>query len=184
MAAKALVLVDIQNDYFVDGRWPVDRMEEAAANAARLLAHSRRNGDMVVHVRHEMPSDSAPFFRPGSFGAEIHASVAPSADEKVIAKRRPNSFQGTRLREELEAAGITDVVVCGAMTQMCIDATARAAADFGFAVTVVEDACGAKEQSFAGQTVPAPLVHAAIMAPLAMSYGRVVTTDEHLAATS
>lgn len=183
MSNTALVLVDIQNDYFDGGRWPVDKMQEVSANAARLLQHARERGDTVIHVRHEFQTDDAPFFRPGSPGAEIHGSVAPAEGEPVILKHRANSFHNTSLHDDLTAKGITDVVVCGAMSQMCIDATARAAADFGYAVTVVEDACGAKEQTFNGQEVPAPQVHAAFMAPLSGSYARVVPADAYLSET-
>jgi len=183
MSKTALVLVDIQNDYFTGGRWPVDRMQAVADNAARLLEHSRSRGEPVVHVRHEIPSDDAPFFRPGTQGAEIHASVAPAQGESVILKHRPNSFQDTSLRQNLETAGVTDIVICGAMSQMCIDATTRAAVDFGYLVTVIEDACGAKEQSFNAVEISASQVHAAFMAPLAMTYARVISTSEYLGDT-
>ncbi len=181
MSNTALVLVDIQNDYFEGGMWPVDKMLEVSSNAARLLENARTKGHAIFHIHHEIPSDEAPFFRPGSPGAEIHSSVAPKGDEPTILKHRPNSFQDTSLRADLEAKGVTEVIVCGAMSQMCIDATARAAADFGYEVTVVEDACGAKEQEFNGQDVPAPVVQAAFMAPLAMLYARVIDTDAYLA---
>ncbi|MCP4318742.1 MAG: cysteine hydrolase [Hyphomicrobiales bacterium] len=180
MSKTALVLVDIQNDYFEGGNWPVAKMNAVAANAARLLENARANGDTIIHVRHEIPSDEAPFFRPGSEGAKTHASVAPGEGEPVILKHKANSFQDTSLRQDLEAAGVTGVVICGAMSQMCIDATTRAASDFGYAVTVVEDACGAKEAAFDGVEVPAAQVHAAFMAPLAMSYASVKTADEFL----
>ncbi len=180
MSNTALVLVDIQNDYFEGGLWPVDKMRDVSSNAARLLENARNQGHSIFHVHHEIPSDEAPFFRPGSKGAEIHSSVAPKGDEPTILKHRPNSFQDTSLHADLEAKGITDVIICGAMSQMCIDATARAAVDFGYEVTVVEDACGAKEQAFNGQDVPAPVVQAAFMAPLAMLYARVIDTDAYL----
>lgn len=177
MSKTALILIDIQNDYFAGGRWPVAEMDAVAANAARLLARFREAGLPVVHVRHEMLSESAPFFVAGTPGAEIHPSVAPVAGEPVIVKHKANSFRDTALKETLDAAGVTAVVICGAMSQMCIDAGARAAADFGYSVTVAADACGAKEQVFDGRTVAAADVHAAIMAPLAMSYARVVPTQ-------
>jgi len=181
MSNTALILVDIQNDYFEDGRWPVDKMRQVSSNAARLLTNARDHGHMIIHVRHEIPSDEAPFFRPGTPGAEIHVSVAPIGDEPVILKHRPSSFHNTSLRQDLEAKGITEVIICGALSQMCIDATARAAVDFGYSVIVVEDACGAKELAFNDLEVPAPQVHAAFMAPLAMSYASVVTTAAYLA---
>ncbi len=181
MTPTALILVDIQNDYFNDGRWPVDKMKHVSANAARLLAHGREEGLAIFHIRHEIPSDTAPFFRPGTKGAQIHASVAPKAGETVILKHRPNSFQDTGLQDALQAQGITGLVICGAMSQLCIDSTTRAAVDLGYKVTLVEDACGAKEQIFNDLPVPAAQVHAAFMAPLAMSFARVVSTDAYLA---
>lgn len=181
MPKSALILVDIQNDYFEGGRWPVDKMPDVAANAARLLARARDKGQTVFHVRHEFLSDDAPFFRPSTPGAEIHSAVAPKEGEAVILKHRPNSFHNTSLQQDLKAAGITDVVICGAMSQMCIDATARAAADLGFGVTVVEDACGAKEQTFREHALAAPQVHAAFMAALNGSYARVLSTEPFLA---
>jgi nicotinamidase-related amidase len=181
MTDTALILVDIQNDYFENGNWPVARMAAASANAARLLEHARKSGQVVVHVHHEIPSDNAPFFRPGTDGARIHASVAPRRDEAVILKHHPNSFRETGLLALLQDNKIRNVTICGAMSQMCIDATARAAADFGFDVTVAEDACGAKEVSFGSIEVDPEQVHATIMGALDGTYARVMKTDAYLA---
>ena len=180
MTDTALILVDIQNDYFENGNWPVAKMAAASANAARLLEHARKSGQAVVHVRHEIPSDDAPFFRPGSDGARIHASVAPRDGETVILKHHPNSFRETGLLALLQDKRIKNVTICGAMSQMCIDATTRAAADFGFDVTVAEDACGAKEVSFGGTEVDPEHVHATIMGALDGTYAKVVRTDAYL----
>lgn len=180
MTKSALILIDIQNDYFENGKWPVDKMHIVSQNAARLLVQARNSGDTVIHIQHEIPSDKAPFFQKGTKGAEIHVSVAPDNGEMIIKKSRPNSFHNTSLREALDHEGITKLTLCGAMTQMCIDATTRAAVDFGYSVTVVEDACGAKQMAFTDQTVSASLVHAAFMAALASSYARVVGCDTYL----
>ena len=181
MTDTALILVDIQNDYFENGNWPVAKMAAASANAARLLDHARKSGQAVVHVHHEIPSDDAPFFRPGTDGARIHVSVAPQQDEMVILKHHPNSFRETGLLALLQDNKIRNVTICGAMSQMCIDATARAAADFGFDVTVLEDACGAKEVSFGDTQVDAAQVHATIMGALDGTYAKVMKTDIYLA---
>jgi nicotinamidase-related amidase len=180
MSQRALIVIDIQNDYFPGGKWTVDGMTQAAANAARLIADARDKGDKIVHVRHEIPSDTAPFFVPGSQGAQIHASVAPKAGETVIVKNHANSFRDTDLKNILDASGVRDVVICGAMSQMCIDGTARAAADSGYGVTLVDDACAARAMEFDGTSVPAAQVHAAFMAALGSSYARTVKTDTHL----
>ena len=176
---NALILVDIQNDYFDGGKWPVAKMNEVGANAARLLAAARDRADLVVHVHHEMP-EGGPFFVTGTAGAGINSVVAPKAGEATVLKHRPNSFHNTGLEAMLRDNGIEAVTICGAMSQMCIDATARAARDMGFDVTVVADACGAKDTTFADVTVPAAQVHAAIMGALNGSYAKVVTTQHYL----
>jgi nicotinamidase-related amidase len=119
-----------------------------------------------------------PFFVPGTEGAEIIPVVAPADGELVITKNYPNSFRETKLKQALDAEGIQDVVVVGAMSHMCIDATSRAAADLGYSTTIVEDACATRDLEFNGKTVPAAQVHAAYMSALAFAYGKVVTTDE------
>jgi nicotinamidase-related amidase len=182
MTDTALVLVDIQKDYFDGGRWTLSKMDQAADNAARILDHARKTGDMIVHIRHEIPSDAAPFFRPGSEGAEIHPDVAPINGEEVILKHKPNSFLNTRLHDTLASHGISNLVLVGAMSQMCIDATARAAADLGYKVTVVHDACAARDAEFDGVAIPAALVHAAFMSGLSGTYATVTDCASHLEA--
>ena len=183
MTDTALILVDIQNDYFDGGRWKLSKMDQASDNAAKILAHGRKTDAMIVHIHHEIPSDEAPFFRPGSKGAEIHPKVAPQAGEEVILKHKPNSFLNTRLQDTLTSRGITNVVIVGAMSQMCIDATTRAASDLGYKVSVVHDACAARDAEFAGVAVPAAQVHAAFMSGLSGTYATVVDCESYLAAS-
>lgn len=171
---RAVILVDIQNDYFAGGLWPVDDMDRVADAAANVLDAAREAGDLVIHIRHEATSDAAPFFRPGTTGADIHPSVAPLGNESIILKHRPNSFYQTDLQEQLQSAGIRDLTIIGAMTQMCIDATARAARDLGYDVTLVADACGAKAMTFGATALTAEQVQAAFLAALAMSYATVI----------
>jgi len=180
MPNTALLLIDIQNDYFPNGLWEVPDMPAASKNAARLLADARTRAMPVVHIRHQFPTHDAPFFRPNSVGADIHPSVAPQGDEPVIEKQRPNSFVNTSLKAHLDGLGIKNLVLCGAMSQMCVDSTARAAVDLGYLVTIIEDACAAKAQVFNGVEVPAAMVHAAIMAPLAGSFAKVLSTAAYL----
>jgi nicotinamidase-related amidase len=177
----ALVLVDIQNDYFPRGSMALEGMDAAAANAAKLLAAFREQRFPVFHVRHLSVRPGATFFVPGTPGAEIHASVRPAAGEPVVEKNFPNSFRGTDLLERLRAAGADTVVIAGAMSHMCIDATTRAAFDLGFKCTVAEDACATRALEFAGRTLPARDVHAAFMAALAVPYARISSTGEILA---
>ena len=141
LMSRALVIVDIQNDYFPGGAHPLVGPEAAAANAQQLLEAFRASGEPLFHVQHVWDAPDAAFMRPGTAGVEIHESVAPAAGEPVIQKANPNSFLDTPLEAELRARGVEHVVVCGMMTSMCVDATVRAAVDLGFEATVAHDAC-------------------------------------------
>lgn len=181
MTKSALLLIDIQNDYFPsfsDAKMSLPDMDRASERAASLLAVARNSGLRVIHVKHVMASDAAPFFHPGTVGAELHDSVVPLTAETLVEKTRPNSFVGTDLERTLREAEIENLTICGAMSQMCIDATVRAAVDFGFKVTLAHDACAAANAKFGGVDVPSEMVHAAIMAPLASSYAEVKPTSE------
>ncbi|AIC22724.1 cysteine hydrolase family protein [Pseudomonas chlororaphis] len=181
MAKQALIVVDIQNDYFPNGKWPLVGVEAAADNAARLIQAFRDSGQQVVHIRHEFTSDSAPFFTPGSSGAQLHPKVSNRADEPVVLKHFVNSFRETELEAILDQHDIEQLVVVGNMSHMCIDGVTRAAADLGYGVTVIHDACATRDLEFNGVVVPAAQVHAAFMSSLGFAYASVVSTDEFLA---
>jgi len=104
--------------------------------------------------------------------------VAPRDDETVVVKTFPNSFRDTGLLDLLRIEEIESLVICGAMSHMCIDATTRAAFDLGFNCTVAEDACATKDLNFNGKTVKASDVHAAFMAALSVQYAKIVSTRE------
>lgn len=182
MSKTALIIVDMQNDYFPGGKWILEGVETAAINAARVLADFRERGLPVIHVRHEFPSSDAPFFVPGSEGANIHQSLQPADGEFQILKNEVNSFKGTELQALLQREDITRLVITGAMSHICIDAITRAASDLGYSNTLVHDACATLSVEFNGVHVPAPQVHAAFMAALAFAYAEVVSTDTFLSA--
>lgn len=184
MPRAALLLIDVQNDYFPGGRFPLVGMEAAAQNCANLLEFCRGKGLPLVHVRHEELSAGATFFLPGSEGAKINPVVAPATGETVVLKHFPNAFRETALKEILDREKIDSLVIVGAMTLMCVDATARAAFDFGYRCTVVHDACAARALDFNGMKIPAPHVHGAFLAALAMGYAEVKSTREVLLAMS
>ena len=110
MPKRALVLIDIQNDYFPGGKWTLRGIESAANNAARVLAAVRAAGDLVVHVRHEFPTADAPFFAPGSDGAQIHPKVTNREGEPVVLKHHVNAFRETDLKAILDRHGVEEVV--------------------------------------------------------------------------
>jgi nicotinamidase-related amidase len=182
MKKRGVIVIDLQNEYLPTGKLPLSGIEAASANAAKVIADARSKGFPVVHVRHEFASSEAPVFVPGTSGVEIQPTVAPAGDEPVIVKNHINAFRDTDLQRQLEARGVEEVVVVGAMSHMCVDAGVRAAADMGYTVTVLHDACATLDLEFGGVTVPAAQVHATMMAAFAFGYATVKSTEEYLAA--
>jgi nicotinamidase-related amidase len=178
MAERALVVIDIQNDYFPGGKMELDGADAAAAKAARALDFFRKKQLPIFHVRHLSVRPGATFFIPGTAGAEIHGAVRPAAGETVIEKNFPNSFRATGLERALKEADVPELVVAGMMTHMCVDASVRAAADLGYKVTLLGDACATRAQSFGGETVPARQVHHAFLAALNGFYAKVIASHE------
>jgi nicotinamidase-related amidase len=178
VVTKALLLVDIQQDYFPGGKMELHNADGAAAQAGALLARFRSAQLPIVHVRHVSEEPGAGFFLPDTDGIEFHPAVRPVPGERIITKHTPNSFLRTDLGEYLASTGIKTLVIAGMMTHMCIDSTARAASDEGFECVVVADACATCDQDFAGTTVDAPRVHAAFLAALNGTFVNVLTLDE------
>jgi len=177
---SALILIDIQNDYFPGGAMELAGMNQAAAQAQGLLSAFRKTRRPIFHVQHLAPGPGAAFFRPETPGVEINESVRPLPGEAVVRKHYPNAFRDTGLLEVLQGAGVNEVIICGAMSHMCIDASTRAAFDYGFTCTVIHDACATRDLVFQGQTIPAAHVHGAFMAALGMRYATVVALEEFL----
>jgi nicotinamidase-related amidase len=182
MGKHGLIVVDLQNEYLPTGKLPLSGIEAASANAAKVIADARAKGVPVFHIRHEFANNEAPVFVPGTDGVEIQPAVAPVGSEPVIVKNHINSFRETDLKQQLDARGVEEVVVVGAMSHMCVDAVVRAAADMGYPVTVLHDACATLDLEFDGVKVPAAQVHAAMMAAFAFGYGTVKSTGDYLSA--
>ena len=177
---SALILIDLQNDYFPGGAMELAGITQAGAQARELLAACRQSRLPIFHIQHLALGPGATFFLPKTVGVEIHASVLPGAGEPVIQKQYPNSFRDTGLLAALQTAGVEELIIGGAMSHMCVDATTRAAFDFGFSCTVIHDACASRDLAFEGQTIPAAQVHGAFMAALGMRYARVMALKEFL----
>ena len=177
---KCLLLIDLQNDYFPGGKMELVDTEKAAANAQLLLKKFRKEDLPIIHIQHLATQPGAAFFLPNTHGSEINEIVAPLESETVVVKNYPNSFRGTELQELLSKDEICNLIFCGAMSHMCIDATIRSAFDLGFNCVVAEDACATIDLTFQGQTIKAAEVHGAFMAALSAPYANVLTTDEIL----
>ena len=108
---------------------------------------------------------------------EIHPEVAPAEGERVIVKHRPNAFKDTPLEAELRELGVDEVVLCGMMTSMCVDASARAAADLGLRTTIAADACAAPDLRSGDELIPGATVHKAFLSALGSLVVDVRDTD-------
>jgi nicotinamidase-related amidase len=176
----ALLIIDIQKDYFPGGKHPLVNPLEAAKKAYMLLQCFREHGGHHVHIQHISKKPDATFFISGDRGTDIHDSVAHFEGEPIIYKHEPNSFLKTDLLELLKSWEIERVVICGMMTHMCVDATARAASDLGFHIIIAEDACATRDLNYGETTIPAEHVQKAFLAAL-KSYGKVMKSEEILA---
>jgi len=165
-ARTALLLIDIQGFYFQGGSTALSNPLDASLNAKKLLEFFREKNLLVVHVRHNAKT-----------GAEIHKNVTPLDSEKVISKNSVNSFKDTILLEYLRQNDIKKLVICGMMTHMCVEAAVRAAADYGFEVTLVEDACATRTLKYGEKEIPAEDVHYSTLASLSGYYATVTDSE-------
>lgn len=175
---QALIIVDIQNDYFPGGKMELVGMEAAAKSAIRVLELSRAKNMPIFHIQHISNSPGATFFLPETYGVEIHQSVTPKSGESVIQKHFPNCFRDTSLQEQLQGLSVEGIIFCGAMSHMCIDTTVRAAFDLGFRCFVVSDACATRNIEFGEITIEASQVHATFMAALSVPFAQIIDVNK------
>jgi len=176
----ALLIIDIQKDYFEGGKYPLVNPLSAAKKAYELLQCFREHGGHHVHIQHISLEPDATFFIKSDRGSDIHDAVAHFEGEPIVYKHEPNSFLNTNLLELLKSWEVERVVITGMMTHMCVDATARATSDFGFQMIVAEDACATRDLHYGDTTIPADLVHKSFLAAL-KSYGKVMKSDDVIA---
>jgi len=166
---KALLIIDIQEFYFPEGSVPLVNPLEAAINAKELLNVFRNRDLMIIHIRHN-----------ASLGGDIHPLVMPLENEEVITKNKANAFIGTNLLDYLHNNKITDLTICGMQTHMCVEAATRAASDYGFNCTVIEDACATRDLKYRDNTIKAIEVHYSTLSSLNRTYATIKTTQQFL----
>ena len=175
----ALLIIDIQNDYFKYGAMELVGAEEAAQNANKIIAEFRKKNMPIVFVQH-IASKQASFFRPNTNGVEIYKSIAPMVKEPIFQKNYPNSFRETELLSYLKEQNIHKLVICGMMTHMCVDTSVRAAFDLGFENLLIGDACATKDLEYDGEIVEAKEVQISYLAGLHGTFAQVVSTKEYI----
>jgi nicotinamidase-related amidase len=170
-SGRALIIIDIQDFYFPGGDAELVEPGKAAANAGKILEVFRENGELVIHIRHN--------YEPGG---TINKAVAPAEGEKVISKNYANSFRETELLDYLKENEIKELVITGMQTHMCVEATTRAASDYGYQCTVVSDACTTRDLKFGDRVTGWEDVHYSTLSTLKGGYAKIVDTQQFLEA--
>ncbi len=170
---EALLIIDVQNDYFEGGACELHNAREAESHIADLIQESRELGRHIIYIKHINQLDDD-FFVEGTYGCEISDRIKPLPTDTVIVKYCPNSFLGTELNDCLRSLGVEKLIVCGMMTHMCVDTTVRAAMDHGYDVTLVANACATMDLTINGETIPAETVQKTYIASLAGIFAKIV----------
>jgi nicotinamidase-related amidase len=140
---RALIVVDVQNEYF-DGNLQIEYppVSDSLPKIVRAMDAATAAGIPVVVIRQDSPAD-APAFAEGSHGWQLHAEVERRQRDVLFGKPLPSAFAGTGLGEWLQARGIDTLTVVGYMTHNCNDTTIKHAFDRGIEVEFLHDASGA-----------------------------------------
>jgi len=165
MTKRALIVIDVQYDYFQGGVYELPDAETTLPNILKLVSQAREKEQLVVFVQHLLPA-GAPVFAEGTRGSMLHESLEVQPEEAVLHKQHPSSFQDTDLQMLLERHHIEEVDICGFMTQMCCDTTTREAYSRGYKVRFFSDATAARDQEYNGETIPHNVVHKTELATL------------------
>ncbi|MDF2856965.1 MAG: sttH [Neobacillus sp.] len=174
---RSLLVIDVQNEYFT-GKMPVTYPEGSFDKILQAVDAANQSKIAVILIRHEATQKGAAVFVKDSKGWEIHEELLKKEFVRIVDKKLPGSFTDTGLEDSLRAMGIDTVVICGYMTQMCCDTTARQAVHLGFSVEFLSDATGTLAVSNNAGEITAEELQKAILITQAMRFSNVISTDE------
>lgn len=176
----ALILIDIQNDYFSPDKLLIPDGKIALKNACRLRDWAAKRSVKIVHIQQVNFNPNSSMFAAKTDGVEIHADIAPRENETVIQKTMPSSFDKTELHEFLRSHGIKQLILAGMMTHMCVETTARCAVPLGYNVIVASDACASRDlPSYDGKTIVShKAVHENALTAIADRFADIIETDK------
>jgi len=142
--ASALIVIDLQNDYFAHGKYPLWNSETVLDNCLAAIARAHDLDIPVILVQHVADSSKglAPFFNAGSEGVAIHPRILAAAPlAPVVVKQAADSFYQTSLQATLDRLGSRKLLLCGMMTQNCVTHTALSRSADNYEVAVLADCC-------------------------------------------
>lgn len=173
---RVLLVIDVQNEYFT-GKMPIMYPEGSFDNILQAVEAANQHTIPVILIRHEATPQAAVFVK-GSTGWEIREELLEKEYVCIVDKNLPGSFTGTGLEDLLRSMGIDTIVICGYMTQMCCDTTARQAVHLGFSVEFLSDATGTLDVANDAGKITAAELHKAILITQAMRFSEVISTDK------
>lgn len=176
---QGLLIIDVQRDYFPGGKIPLHQPEAALQNINQLETYFLQKNWPIIYIQHVNYRINASFFKPFTQGVKLHPQLQLKTASVIVKKLYPNSFHKTQLEGLLKELRVTQLVITGMMTHMCVDSTTRASCELGFQPIVISDATATKELSSAGETVAAQAVQTAFLAALT-SFAKVCSTAEFL----
>ncbi|MGX1881489.1 isochorismatase family protein [Streptomyces sp. NPDC055287] len=133
---EALLVVDVQSA-FVTGDGAVPDAARLLDRTKDLIVRARRSGALVVHLQNDGPPGADD--EPHTPGWELHHPVETRPTECVIRKSEDDGFHETSLGSLLADSGVQALAICGMMSEMCVQATARTALALGYRVVLPHD---------------------------------------------
>lgn len=177
---RALLVIDVQNDYFKNGRMALENPEQALKQINQLEKFFIRNKQSVIYIQHISRHKIAPFFMAGTCGVKLHQGLMTNSESIIVKKQFPNSFYETDLKQTLDELKIEQLVITGMMTHMCVDSTTRASFELGYQPIVISNAVATKQLTFDSQSVGAAEVQNAFLASFE-TFAKVLSTEAFLA---
>jgi nicotinamidase-related amidase len=176
MAKRALIVIDVQKEYFPGGAMLLPDAERTLPNIVKLVERSRERGEPVVYIQHVLPV-GAPVFAQGAPGMAFAPGLDVRPSDPLFQKQHPSSFQGTGLAAWIEKEGVRELDVCGYMTQMCCDTTTREGYSRGLTMRLYADGTAARDLTVDGVQIPAATVHQVSLGAL-MRFAKVLKHTE------
>jgi nicotinamidase-related amidase len=143
-AKRALIVIDLQNDYFPGGKFPLWNTGKTLENIESAIAKANAQGIPVIIVQHVADGSKgiAPFFNEGTAGVAVHPRILAAAPgAPVVIKHFADSFVATTLESTLSQLGVNELLVCGMMTQNCVTHTAISRSAEKYKVSILTDCC-------------------------------------------
>ncbi len=176
---KALLIIDVQNDYFPGGKHELFEPDKALNQIQKLIEYFRNNDEPIYYVQH-ISGSSGTFFLPNTEGCEIHNKIKPQENDKIIIKHHPSSFLDTNLQAELQKDRIEELIICGMMTHMCVDTTVRVAQNYNYKVKLITDACATRDLKINNKIIKASVVQDTFLASLEWIFAELFTCEDYL----